>query len=109
MVPKRIEIESSPSKGTSEAARQHSPLYELALQALPQSGAEYDEHGEEKYFKRDDTDTNSPSTEELVKAFSIDCYLVRIQCDSAADLTGDFMVKSAMEKSFDTYRKILRE
>ncbi|PHT97573.1 hypothetical protein BC332_33502 [Capsicum chinense] len=95
MVPKRTKIKSSPSKGTSEAARLHPPLYELDLQALSQSGEEYDEHGEEKYFKRDDTDANSPSTEEL--------------CDGAADLTGDFVVKSAKGKSFDAFRKILRE
>ncbi|PHU23880.1 hypothetical protein BC332_08987 [Capsicum chinense] len=102
-------IESSLSKGTSEEARLHPPLYELPLQALSQSEPEYDEHGEEKYFKRGDTDANSLSTEELVKAFSIDRYPVRMQCDGTADLTGDFMVKSAMEKSFDAFRKILRE
>ncbi|PHT74005.1 hypothetical protein T459_21282 [Capsicum annuum] len=90
-------VEKSPSKGTSKAARLHPPLYELALQALSQSGAEYDEHGEEEYFKKDDADANSPSTEELVKAFSIDRYSVRMQCDGAADLTGDFVVKSAMK------------
>ncbi|PHU28946.1 hypothetical protein BC332_01039 [Capsicum chinense] len=95
MVPKRTEIESSPSKGTSEAARLHPPLYELALQALSQSGAEYDEHGKEEYFKRYDADANSPSTKEL--------------CDGATDLTSDFMVKSAMGKSFDAFRKILQE
>ncbi|KAM3265511.1 hypothetical protein P3L10_002505 [Capsicum annuum] len=78
IVPKRTEIESSPSTGTSEAARLHPSLYELALQALSQSGAEYDEHGEEEYFKKDNADANSLSTEELVKAFSIDCYLVRM-------------------------------
>ncbi|KAM3248954.1 hypothetical protein P3L10_010723 [Capsicum annuum] len=109
MIPKRTETESSPSKGISEAARLHPLLYELALQALSQSGAEYDEHGEEECFKRDDADANSPSTEELVKAFSIDRYSMRMQCDSAADLMGDFVVKSAMEKSFDAFRKILRE
>ncbi|KAF3681766.1 hypothetical protein FXO38_01571 [Capsicum annuum] len=109
MVSKRTETQSSPSKGTSEAARLHPPLYELALQALSQSGAEYDEHGEEEYFKRDDADANSPSTEELVKAFSIDHYPVRMQCDGAIDLTGDFVVKSAMGKSFDAFKKILRE
>ncbi|KAM3247346.1 hypothetical protein P3L10_009113 [Capsicum annuum] len=109
MVPKRTETESSPSKETSEAARLHPPLYELALQTLSQSRAEYDEHGEEEYFKRDDADANSPSTEELVKAFSIDCYPMRMQCDGAADLTSDFMVKSAKGKSFDAFRKILRE
>ncbi|KAF3651279.1 hypothetical protein FXO38_16686 [Capsicum annuum] len=97
MVSKRTETESSPSKGTSEAARLHPPLYELALQALSQSGAEYDEHGDEEYFKRDDADANSSSTEKLVKAFSIDRYPVRIQCDGAVDLTGDFVVKSSME------------
>ncbi|KAM3322963.1 hypothetical protein P3S67_004114 [Capsicum chacoense] len=85
MIPKRTKIESSPSKGTSEAARLHPLLYKLVLQALSQSRAEYDEHGEEEWFKKDDADANSPSTEELVKAFSIDCYPVRMQCDSAAD------------------------
>ncbi|PHU30916.1 hypothetical protein BC332_03009 [Capsicum chinense] len=109
MVPKRIKTESSPSKGTSEAARLHPPLYELALQTLSQSGAEYDEHGEEERFKRDDPDANSPFTEELVKAFSIDHYPVRIQCDGAADLTGDFVVKLVIGKSFNAFRKILRE
>ncbi|KAM3235120.1 hypothetical protein P3L10_015156 [Capsicum annuum] len=34
---------------------------------------------------------------------------MRMQCDGAADLTGDFVVKSAMEKSFDAFRKILLE
>ncbi|KAM3339154.1 hypothetical protein P3S68_031240 [Capsicum galapagoense] len=109
MVPKRTETESSPSKGTSEAARLHPPLYELALQALSQLGAEYDEHGEEECFKRDDADANSPSTEELVKTFSIGHYPVRMQCDGAADLTGDFVIKSSIGKSFDVFRKIHRE
>ncbi|PHT97921.1 hypothetical protein BC332_33153 [Capsicum chinense] len=54
MAPKRIETESSPSKGKSEVARLHPPLYELALQALSKSRAEYDEHREEECFKRDD-------------------------------------------------------
>ncbi|KAF3614009.1 hypothetical protein FXO38_35921 [Capsicum annuum] len=99
MSPKRIEIESSPSKGTSEEAKLHPPLYEIALQALSQSGEEYDEHGEEKYFKRDDPNANSLSTEE---------YPVRMQYDGATDLIGDFVVKSTMGKSFDAFRKILR-
>ncbi|KAF3641732.1 Polyubiquitin [Capsicum annuum] len=72
MVPKRTEIESSLSKGTSEAAKLHPPLYELAFQVLSQSEAEYDEQREEECFKRDDADTNSPSTKDLVKAFRID-------------------------------------
>ena len=109
MVLKRTEIESSPSKGTSEAARLHPLLYELALQALSQSGVEYDEHGEEECFKRDDANANNPFTEELVKTFIIDSYPMRMQCDGATNLTSDFMVKSAMEKSFNAFRKILRE
>ncbi|PHU13469.1 hypothetical protein BC332_14674 [Capsicum chinense] len=103
------ETELSPSKGTSKAARLHPPLYELALQALSQSGAEYDEHGEEECFKRNDADANSPSTEELLKAFNIDRYPMRMQCDGAADLTDDFVVKSAMGKYFNAFRKILQE
>ncbi|KAF3663031.1 hypothetical protein FXO37_12200 [Capsicum annuum] len=87
MTPKIKEIESSPSKGTSAAAQLHPPLYELALQALSQLGAEDNEHGEEEFFNRDDPNTNSPSIEELVKTFSIDRYLVRMQYDGATDLT----------------------
>ena len=107
MTPKIKEIESSPSKETSAVVQLHPPLYELALQAVSQSRAEYNEHREEEYFKRDDPNANSPSTKELVKTFSIDRYPVRMQCDGATDLTGDLMVKSIMEKSFDTFRKIL--
>ncbi|KAF3661498.1 Ras-related protein RABD2b [Capsicum annuum] len=92
---KRKKNESSPSKGTSAAARLHPPPYELALQVLSQSGAEDNEHGEGEYFKRDDPNANSPSAKELVKTFSIDRYPVRMQCDGATDLTGDFVVNFA--------------
>ncbi|PHU03147.1 hypothetical protein BC332_28398 [Capsicum chinense] len=73
------------------------------------TGAEYDKHEEEEYFKIDDPNANSPSTEELVKTFSIDRYPVRMLCDGATNITGDFVVKLAMGKSFDAFRKILRE
>ncbi|KAF3630336.1 hypothetical protein FXO38_27227 [Capsicum annuum] len=86
--PKRKEIESSPSKAISEAARLHPPLYELSLQALSQSRAEDNEHGDEKYLKKDDPSANSPTIEELVKTFNIDHYPVRMQCDGATDLMG---------------------
>ncbi|PHT31852.1 hypothetical protein CQW23_28189 [Capsicum baccatum] len=55
--------------------------------SIAKTATEYDEHGDEEYFKRDDVDASSPSTEELVQAFSIDCYPVRMQCNGAADLT----------------------
>ncbi|PHT99027.1 hypothetical protein BC332_32020 [Capsicum chinense] len=60
MAPKIKEIESSPSKGTSAAAQLYPPHYEFALQALSQSEAEDNEHGEEESFKRDDPNANSP-------------------------------------------------
>ncbi|PHU22226.1 hypothetical protein BC332_07333 [Capsicum chinense] len=85
MDPKINKTKSSLSKGTSETARLHPPHYDLALQALTQSGAEDDEHGKEGYFKRDDRNANSPSTKELVKTFSIDHYPVRIQSDGATN------------------------
>ncbi|KAM3248617.1 hypothetical protein P3L10_010386 [Capsicum annuum] len=107
MASKRKETESSPSKETSVAARLHPPLYELALQALSQLGAEDNEHEKEEYFKRDDQNVNSPFAEELVETFSIDRFLVRIQCDGAKNLTGDFVVKSSIGKSFNAFRKIL--
>ncbi|PHU12334.1 hypothetical protein BC332_19264 [Capsicum chinense] len=95
VAPKIKEIESSPSKGTSAAAQLHPPLYELNLQALSQSEAEDNEHGEEESFKRDDPNANRLFVEELVKTFSIDRYPVRIQFDGATDLTGDLMVKKS--------------
>ncbi|PHT94344.1 hypothetical protein T459_02226 [Capsicum annuum] len=70
---------------------------------------EDDEHGEEEYFKREDPNVNSPFTKELVKTFNIDRYPVRMQYDGAINLMGDFMVKSAMGKFFDAFRKILQE
>ncbi|PHT31570.1 hypothetical protein CQW23_27907 [Capsicum baccatum] len=75
----------------------------------PSNVYEDNEHGEEESFKRDDPNANSPFVEELVKIFSIDLYPVRMQCDGATDLTGDLVVKSTMGKSFDAFRKILRE
>ncbi|KAF3678284.1 putative protein EIN4-like [Capsicum annuum] len=95
MAPKIKEIESSPSKGTSAATQLHPPLYELALQALSQSGAEDNEHEEEESFKRDDPNSNNPSVEELVKTFSINRYPVRMQCNGATNLTGDLMLKES--------------
>ncbi|PHU03557.1 hypothetical protein BC332_28808 [Capsicum chinense] len=59
------------------------------------TGAEYNEHGEEEFFKRDDSNANSPSVEELVKTFSIDHYPIRMQCNGATDLTGNLMVKES--------------
>ncbi|KAF3623059.1 putative glycerol-3-phosphate 2-O-acyltransferase 6-like [Capsicum annuum] len=73
------------------------------------TGAEDNEHRKEECFKRDDPNVNSPFTEELVKISSIDCYPVRMQCNGATNLTGDFVVKSPMEKNFDAFKKILRE
>ncbi|PHU11308.1 hypothetical protein BC332_18238 [Capsicum chinense] len=73
------------------------------------TGEAYDKHGVEEYFKRDDPNANSPSTEELVKTISIGRYPVRMECNGATDLMSDFVVKSTMEKSFDAFRKILRE
>ncbi|KAF3632831.1 hypothetical protein FXO38_25940 [Capsicum annuum] len=87
MTPKIKEIESSLSKDKNEAARLYPLLYKLALPALSQSRAEDDEHGEKEYFKRENPNPNIPSTEELVKTFSIDSYSIRMQCDGATDLT----------------------
>ncbi|PHU01278.1 hypothetical protein BC332_31065 [Capsicum chinense] len=109
MAPKRKKIESSPSKGTSAATRLYPSLYDLTLQTFSQSGAEDNKHGEEECLKRDDPNANSLSAEELVKTFSINHYPVRMQCDGATDLTGDFVVNSSMRKSFNAFKKILRE
>ncbi|KAF3662599.1 putative protein EIN4-like [Capsicum annuum] len=91
MAPQK-KIKSSPSKGTSAVAQLHPPRYELALQALSQSRAEDNKHGEEESFKKDDPNANSPSAEELVKTFIIDPYPVRVQCGGATDLMGDLVL-----------------
>ncbi|PHT76135.1 hypothetical protein T459_19657 [Capsicum annuum] len=101
IAPKIKEIESTPSKGISAATQLHPPLYELTLQALSQSGAEDNKHGEEESFKRDDPNANSPSVEELVKTFSIDHYSVRMQCDGATDLTEDNNSRFQMKMVYD--------
>ncbi|PHU07317.1 hypothetical protein BC332_23806 [Capsicum chinense] len=64
----------------------------LVQQAISQSEAEDNEHGDEKCFKSEDLNANSPSTEELIKIFSIDSYPVRIHCNGSTNLTGDFVV-----------------
>ncbi|PHU17308.1 hypothetical protein BC332_13003 [Capsicum chinense] len=53
------------------------------------TGAEDNEHRDKESFKKD----NSPSAKDLVKAFIIDHYPVRMQCDGTTDLTGDLVVK----------------
>ncbi|PHT87468.1 hypothetical protein T459_09574 [Capsicum annuum] len=101
MAPKRKETKSSPSKGASAAARQHPPLYELAIQALSQSREKDNEHGKEECLKRDDSNANSPFIEELIKTFSIDRYSVRMQCDGATDLTGKATFRQYLDLSED--------
>ncbi|PHT99316.1 hypothetical protein BC332_31755 [Capsicum chinense] len=101
MAPKRKETESSPSKGTNEAARIYPPLYEIVLQVLSQLEAEDNEYGEEDYFKRDDPNANSPSTEELVKTFSIDSYLVDVTVEATVErhnMTVDNPSTASMEE-----------
>ncbi|PHT83986.1 hypothetical protein T459_12429 [Capsicum annuum] len=100
---KRKETKSSPSKGTSAAARLYPPLYELALQVLSQSGAKDNKHGQEECLKRDDPNANSPSIEELVKTFSIDRYpFFEIKSHYDYDHTGctDFSLDFAISSEY---------
>ncbi|PHU02847.1 hypothetical protein BC332_28098 [Capsicum chinense] len=60
-------MESSSSKGISEAARLHPLLCKLALQALSQLEAYNNEKGDDDYFKSDDPNANNPPIEELSK------------------------------------------
>ncbi|PHU07280.1 hypothetical protein BC332_23769 [Capsicum chinense] len=106
MVPKKKETKSSPSKEISAAARLHPPLYKIVLQALSQSGAEDNKHREEECFKRDDPNANSPSTEELVKTFSIDRYCMRMLCDGGTNLMGDFVIRKSC---FGQYLDLLED
>ncbi|PHT65577.1 hypothetical protein T459_30002 [Capsicum annuum] len=88
MAPKRKETESSPSKGTSAAARLHPPFYEHVLQALSQSGVEDNEHGEEEYFKRDDPNANSPSSQVLGKPLAL---IVILNCGSFITAYAEYL------------------
>ncbi|PHU24580.1 hypothetical protein BC332_09687 [Capsicum chinense] len=100
-------IESSPSKRTSAAAQLHPPLYELALQALSQPGAEDNEYKEEESFKRYDPNANSPSVEELVKTFSIDHYPVRMEScyGKYLDLLEDNNARFQMKMVYDLLKR----
>ncbi|PHU22928.1 hypothetical protein BC332_08035 [Capsicum chinense] len=91
MAHKIKETESSLSKGASAAACYLRNSVNLLYKHY---------HNQEQNImntgtKRDDPNANSPSAEELVKTFSIDRYPVRMQCDGATDLTGDFMEMSS--------------
>ncbi|PHU26532.1 hypothetical protein BC332_04864 [Capsicum chinense] len=64
------------------------------------TGAEDNEHEKDESFERDDPNANSPSSKELIKTFSIDCYPVIMQCDGATDLTGDLVVKESYFRQY---------
>ncbi|PHT43387.1 hypothetical protein CQW23_17412 [Capsicum baccatum] len=106
IAPKRKKTESSLSKETSAAARVHPPLYELALQALSQSGAEDNERGEEECFKSDDPNANSPFAEELVITFNIDHYSVRMEScfRKYLDLTEDNNARFQTKMVYDLFK-----
>ncbi|PHT85628.1 hypothetical protein T459_07734 [Capsicum annuum] len=115
MAPKIKEIESSPSKGTSTVVQLHAPLYELALQALSQSGAEDNEHGKEESFKRDDSNANSPSVEDHGKFFrrlqkilreqKLDSYFREICFEKYLDLPEDNNARFQMKMVYDFLKR----
>ncbi|PHT72676.1 hypothetical protein T459_23461 [Capsicum annuum] len=83
-----LEDDVTGSEGVSTALALSNAITYLA-------GAEDNDHEKEEYFKRYYPNANSLSAEELVKTFSIDYYPMRIQCNGATDLTGDFVVKES--------------
>ncbi|XP_060180498.1 uncharacterized protein LOC132610221 [Lycium barbarum] len=72
-----------------------------------EEGDEGDEGGEED--AETEKDPNRPSIDEVVKSFSIEKYSVTMPLNGNNDLSGDFVVRSSMGKSFDTFRGILRQ
>ncbi|KAK4356301.1 hypothetical protein RND71_025272 [Anisodus tanguticus] len=70
---------------------------------------EEDKEDEEDVETEKDNEEDEDEEEEENTDESIDKYGVRTPLDDHSDLTGDIVIKSGMEKSFDNFRGTLKE
>ncbi|KAG5596023.1 hypothetical protein H5410_037255 [Solanum commersonii] len=66
-----------------------------------------EEDGDENKSDEGDDTESEEGDEDVVKTFNIDKFQVEMPIDDPTNLTGDFVVKSAMGAKFDPFRTIL--
>ncbi|KAG5591305.1 hypothetical protein H5410_041819 [Solanum commersonii] len=66
-----------------------------------------EEDGDENESDEGDDIESEEGDEDVVKTFNIDKFQVEMPIDDPTNLTGDFVVKSAMGTKFDAFRTIL--
>ncbi|KAH0712709.1 hypothetical protein KY289_008668 [Solanum tuberosum] len=66
-----------------------------------------EEDGDENESDEGDDTESEEGDEDVVKIFNIDKFQVEMPIDDPTNLTGDFVVKSAMGAKFDAFRTIL--
>ncbi|KAH0659568.1 hypothetical protein KY289_028316 [Solanum tuberosum] len=66
-----------------------------------------EEDGDENESDEGDDTESEEGDEDVVKIFNIDKFHVEMPIDDPTNLTGDFVVKSAMGAKFDAFRTIL--
>ncbi|KAH0659331.1 hypothetical protein KY289_028079 [Solanum tuberosum] len=66
-----------------------------------------EEDGDENESDEGDDTESEEGDEDVVKTFNIDKFQVEMPIDDPTNLTGDFVVKSAMGAKFDAFRTIL--
>ncbi|KAJ8555087.1 hypothetical protein K7X08_000022 [Anisodus acutangulus] len=55
------------------------------------------------------TDPNKPSTDDVVKSFSLDKYSVKMSLDVHNDLSDDIIENPSIRRNFDKFRAIRQE
>ncbi|KAH0693758.1 hypothetical protein KY285_020855 [Solanum tuberosum] len=68
-----------------------------------------EEEGDENESDEGDDIESEEGDEDVVKTFIIDKFQVEMPIDDPTNLTGDFVVKSAMDAKFDAFRTILMD
>lgn len=72
-----------------------------------EEGEKESEEGDENESDEGDDTESEEGDEDVVKTFNIDKFQVEMLIDDPTNLTGDFVVKSAMGAKFDAFRTIL--
>ncbi|KAG5612054.1 hypothetical protein H5410_023335 [Solanum commersonii] len=68
-----------------------------------------EEEGDENESDERDDIESEEGDKDVAKTFNIDKFQVEMPIDDPTNLTGDFVVKSAMDSKFDVFRTILMD
>ncbi|KAH0679844.1 hypothetical protein KY284_020929 [Solanum tuberosum] len=74
-----------------------------------EEGEKESEEGNENKSDEGDHIESEEGDEDVVKTFNIDKFQVKMPINDPTNLTGDFVVKSAMDGKFDAFRTILMD